>query len=272
MRIGLIDGRDFRIGDQRARLDKTAKPVAGVGIVSEAFTRAWFDGRDPIGQVISVRQSKDQSAPMEIIGYVRDAAYLNLREPLSATVYVPSGLREHNAFLVRTAGDPLSQAPALRNAVSRTRSDFRVRSIETQDGYVQWHLIRERLLAALSVFFAVVVVVLASLGLYGVLNYSVTQQRREIGIRMALGARPAHVLQTVAADVFVMVGAGSLAGVAAGVISARFVESFLFEVRASDLAIMTTPVAILICVALISGFQPAIRSVRIDPAQTLRAD
>src|SRR5688572_23546387 len=160
---------------------------------------------------------------MEIIGLVRDASYGNVREPIRPTVYVPIENRGGGTFIVRTARDPLALAPALRHEVSRARSEFRVSSIESQSALVLRHMIRERLLATLSMFFALLALVLAGIGLYGVLNYSVIQQRREIGIRMALGARSAHVVRRVTADMFGSVCLGLAIGVAAGVASGSFV-------------------------------------------------
>jgi ABC-type antimicrobial peptide transport system permease subunit len=180
--------------------------------------------------------------------------------------------RRATAFLLRTAIDPYTLAPTLRREVTRARSDFRVRTIGTEEDFVRWHLVRERLLATLSLFFAVVALVLAAVGLYGVLNYSVTCQRREIGIRMALGARSRHVLRQVTSDVFSMICVGSIVGLAGGLASGRFIESLLFEVKATDFSMVAAPILTLIIVAILAALPPAIRAAHIDPAQTLRAD
>ena len=184
--------------------------------MNEAFARTYFDGQNPVGKSVDVRQGKDIGARMEIVGYVRDASYRFLREAFQPTVYVPRGEESGGTFIVRTAGDPLTLAPILRREISQARSDFHVRSLGPQSAFVRRQLIGERLLATLSMFFAIVALVLAAIGLYGVLNYSVVQQRREIGIRLALGARSAHVVRRVTAGIFAMVFVGLAVGLAGG--------------------------------------------------------
>jgi ABC-type antimicrobial peptide transport system permease subunit len=129
---------------------------------------------------------------------------------------------------------------------------------------------RERLLATLSLFFAIVALVLAAVGLYGVLNYSVTRQRRQIGIRMALGARARHVVSRVTADAAIVVVAGSAAGVAAGVAAGRFVEALLFEVKPTGPGPVAATILTLAAVALAAALPPAIRAARTNPAAMLR--
>jgi predicted permease len=269
MGITRLAGRDFRPGDPQARLNQN-QPVAGVGIVNEAFARVYFDGRNPVGRTVEVRQGKDVSAPMEIIGYVRDAAYATVREPMTPTIYVPMMQRRNNTLLVRTAGDPLALVPTLRAAISKTPT--RVKTIQSQSQFVTWQLLRERLLATLSLFFAIVALILAGFGLFGVLNYSVTQQRREIGIRMALGAGSAHVVRRITLSTGAVVAAGCVAGLAGGVIGARLVESLLFEVKITDADMVAAPVIALLIAAVAATLAPAIRAVQIDPARTLRSE
>ncbi|HTX33884.1 MAG TPA: ADOP family duplicated permease [Bryobacteraceae bacterium] len=269
MRIGWIEGRDFRPGDGNALL-KDGQPQAGVGIVNQAFARTYFNGRDPVGLSVEVGVGNQIYAPIEIIGYVRDAAYANLREPTRPIVYVPLLSGADQSILVRTAGDPLPLAPLLRREILQARPDFLVHQIQPQSNFIDWGLLHERLLALLSFFFAVVALVLAAIGLYGVLNYAVAQRRREIGIRMALGARSAQVVHRVTADGAVMVSLGAALGVAAGLASGRFLETLLFEVKPTDPTAVLAPLLALMATALLAAVPPAIRAVRIDPARTLR--
>jgi predicted permease len=270
MRIGLIDGRDFRPGDSAPRLVGDNRPVAGVGIVNEVFARTYFSGERPLGRIVDVGTSgRGVTIPMEVVGVVRDAVYRNLRDPIRPTVYVPIDPKK-GVILLRTSASPLQFAPFVRREVSA--AGYRVRNIDGQSALVRRHLIRERLLATLSLFFAIVALVLAGVGLYGVLNYSVVQQKREIGIRLALGARALHVVQRVTTTQFAMVALGSAAGLAAGLASARFVESLLFEVKATDVSSLAIPIAVLFAAAVLAALPPALRAARIDPAQTLRGE
>jgi len=272
MRIGWIDGHDFRPSDVPPKLQGEAQLVGGVGIVNEAFARAYFDGQSPVGRTVAVREGKNLFAPMQIVGYVRDACYSNVREKVRPTVYVPIERNNGITYIVRTAGDPLALAPVLRSEIRQARPDLLIRGIETQSALVQRQMVRERLLATLSMFFAMVALVLALVGLYGVLNYSVIRQRREIGIRMTLGARPGQVVHQVTSGLLGLVCLGMLLGLAGGVACQRFVETILYEVKATDPVMIGAPLLTLLCAALLAALPPAIRAVRIDPAQTLRSE
>ncbi len=273
MRIGFVDGRDFRSGDVPPRFPwQKESPRGGVAIVNQAFAQAYFDGRSPVGHSVDLVPDKDAVVPLQIVGCVRDAAYSEVRETIRPTVYLPLSQKEGGTLLVRTAGDPRALGPILRRAVTEADASFGVEGIELQSDLVRRQMIRERLLAALSFFFAVVVLVLASVGLYGVLNYSVIRQRREIGIRMALGAGPAHVVRRATVGMLAMVCLGSAAGIAGGIAGAHVVENFLFEVKASDPSMIAWPLLSLLTASLLAALPPAIRAVRIDPARTLRSE
>jgi ABC-type antimicrobial peptide transport system permease subunit len=141
-----------------------------------------------------------------------------------------------------------------------------------QSELVRQQMVRERLLATLSGFFAGVTLLLAAIGLYGVLNASVVQERREIGIRMALGARAWHVVRGVTAGIFAMAALGSAIGLAGGFAFGRVIEGLLFQIKATDAAHLAAPLLVLAAAAGLAAIAPALRAVRIDPAQTLRAE
>jgi putative ABC transport system permease protein len=273
MGISLIAGRDFHPSDKPPHLDATGQPVAGAGIVNEAFARAFFGGQNPVGRTVNLLQSKEQTAPLQIVGLVRNAVYYNLREPVRPTIYVvPMKPRQYGTLFVRTAAAGQSFASTVRQQISGARHGLTVFQIQPQANFVRSKLLRERLLAMLSLFFAVVALALAAIGVYGVLNYSVTRQRREIGIRMALGARPGHVVRRVTGDAAVVVCLGSSAGVAAGVAAGRVTEALLYDIKPTGLDAVAAPILTLTLVALIASVPPAVRAARVDPAQTLRSE
>jgi len=176
-------------------------------------------------------------------------------------------------FVVRSSNsNPLALASMLRREVPRARSEFRVSNIRTQTEINQTHTMRERLLALLGAFFAAVALLLAGIGLYGVLDYSVLQQRREIGIRMAIGAQAGDIASRVIAEAFSMVILGAMAGVALGIGSTRYIESLLYGVKGGDPRMLALPALTIIIATLIAALPPVIRAVRIDPAEMLRAD
>jgi predicted permease len=266
MRIPMIDGRDFRPEDRHPK----------VAIVNERFAKVFFGGQNPVGKTFTIPRFNGER--VEIVGLVRDAVYSNQREGIRATAYTPAHSELGHAlpfatFLVRAASDDLQTlSTLLRREVSRVRPEFRVSTVRTQTELVQLHTIRERLLAALALFFAGVSLMLAAVGLFGVLDYAVQRRRREIGIRLALGAPPVHVAGKVTVEVFAMVLIGAAAGLAAGVAAERYIESLLYQVKATDLTMLVLPTLVIFAAAVVAALPPVIRAVRIDPAGMLRAD
>jgi ABC-type antimicrobial peptide transport system permease subunit len=176
-------------------------------------------------------------------------------------------------FVVRTrSANPLALASILRQEVPRARSEFHVTNIRAQAEINLAHTLRERLLAMLAMFFAGVAVLLAGIGLYGVLDYGVLQQRREIGIRVAIGAQPGDIAQRVAGDAGSMVLLGTIAGVALGMASVRYIESMLFEVKGTDTGMLILPALVILLAAALASVPAVIRAVRINPVTMLRAD
>jgi ABC-type antimicrobial peptide transport system permease subunit len=205
-----------------------------------------------------------------------------MRGPILPVAYVPfrkvddkGALRPvgRGTFIVRTSSsDPWALAAVLRREVTRARPEFRVSNMETQAEINQVHTVRERLLAMLAVFFAGIALLLAGVGLYGVLDYSVLQRRREIGIRMAIGAQPGGIARLVTVEVFSMVLAGALAGLALGMASARYIASLFYQVKATDLDVLALPSLAILAAALLAALPAVIHAVRIDPVTALRAE
>jgi ABC-type lipoprotein release transport system permease subunit len=264
MKIRWIDGRDFRSGD--------ADP--GVAIVSETFARQYFGGENPIGKTFDKVEEDGVRVRFQIVGLVGDARQRDMREPITSTVYVPfQSMSASGAIIVRTSGsNPLAAAAMLRQEVSRARPEFRVSNIRTQREINLSNTVRERLLAMVALFFSAVALLLAGVGLYGVLDYSVLQRRREIGIRMAVGAPAGDIVRRVTADVFAMVLVGAAAGLALGTTAVRSIESLLYQVKASDLGMLALPCLTILAAAAVAAVPAVIRAVRIDPVATLRSE
>jgi predicted permease len=267
MKIPLLDGRDFRESDTSP----------GVAIVNETFAAQFFNGESPIGKTFAKGGSRYQ-----VVGVARDAPYRSMREPILPVAYVPFHPVDANGaiqpirratFIVRTSSaNPLALASTLRQEVPRARSEFRVSNIRTQEELVRAQTIRERLLAMLALFFAGVALLLAGIGLYGVLDYGVLQRRREIGIRMAIGAQAGDIARRVTADIFSWVLVGALAGVALGLASVRYIEALLFGVKPTGLGMLALPAATIFATALLAAAPAVLHAVRIDPVKMLRAE
>ncbi len=274
MRIPLLAGRDFRAGDLYMTPSRS-----GVAIVNQAFARQYFDGRNPVGKTF---EAGSQGARFEIVGLVGDARYFDMRQPFVPVAYNvfrwADGadwyrVLKMNTFIVRTsAPNPLALASVLRLEVSRARPDFYVSNVRTQKELIRMHTVRERLLAMLALFFAAVALLLAGLGMYGVLDYSVFLRRREIGIRMALGAQAGDIARRIALEVLAMVAAGAAAGLALGMASARYLESILFQVKTTDLEALALPSLAMLAAALLAALPALLHAVRIDPGKVLRAE
>jgi predicted permease len=269
MKIPWIDGRDFRAGESSP----------SVALVNRAFAVQFFQGLNPIGK--SFGSGKDR---IQVVGYIRDARSRDsLRIPVRPTMYLPfhvaadeSGALKpmsRGTFVVRTSTpNPMAMAALLRREVAVARPEFRVSNIRPQAEINLSRTLSERLLAMLALFFAGVALLLSGVGLYGVLDYSVVQRRREIGIRMAIGAQALDVAGRVTADVFRMVLVGSAAGLALGLMSVRFIESILYQVKAGDLGMLVLPSLTIVAVALLAAAPAVMRAVRIDPADILRSE
>jgi predicted permease len=269
MRMRLVEGREFRVGDGSPRRDASKQPVPGVAVVNETFARVYFDGKSPIGQRVIVDSS---SAPMEIVGMVADAVYFSVREPSHPAVYIPIEARNGATIMIRTTSGAADLQRVLRHEVVKLRPGLQVHEVTPFEAVVAQQMIRERLLAALSTFFAALALLLAAVGMYGVLNYAVTRERREIGMRMALGARPGHVVGLITTRLLGMVGLGALAGIAGGLVFGGAVGVLLFQIEPTSPMPLVVPVLVLGVAATMAALPPALRAVRIDPAQTIKSE
>ncbi|MGO9271025.1 MAG: ADOP family duplicated permease [Terriglobia bacterium] len=272
MRIPVIDGRDFHANET----------YPGFALVNQTFAKEYFKGESPLGKSFETVTPEGKRLRFEVVGLVGDACYDDVREPIWPQAYFPfrwvdakGGLQPMGSgtLIVRTSGpNPAALAPTLRRELSRARPEFRVNNIRTQLEINESHTVRERLLARLAFFFGVVALLLAGVGLYGVLDYTVLQRRREIGIRRALGAQAGDVAQRVTVDVLAMVLAGALAGLVFGLASVKYIEALLYQVKATDPRMLALPALTILAAALLAALPAVIHAVRIDPAKTLRAE
>jgi len=258
MGIRLLEGRGF------ARRD--LGPNSSAVVVNEAFARSFFPGQSVVG-----KQFDRDGDLLEIVGLVGDAKYLEIREPMSPTIYVPLGGQGDTVLAVRAA-DAGRIAPLLRQEILRAAPSVKVRSVTLQATLIDDLLVRDRLLALLSGFFGTVALLLVAIGSYGVLSYSVVQRTREIGIRMALGARAFQVIRLVISEIAVTVSLGVVAGLAGGFVLGHYVTRLLFEVKPGHAATVVFPLLGLMVVCLFAALPPTLRAVRLNPVVALRQE
>ena len=272
MKIPLLAGRDFRNSD--------AYP--NVAIVNQAFARKFLNDEHPVGRFFEKSDDHGKRERMQVVGVARDADYSDVHEAMLPVVYVPlhsidkqGVMRPLNeeTFIVRTSSaNPLALASTLRQEVQHVRPQFHVTNIRTQQEIDQAQTIRERLLAMLAFFFGAVALLLAGVGLYGVLNYSLLQRERELGIRLALGARMSDVARNVTGGIFSAVCLGAVVGLGLGIASTRYIASLLYQVKTTDPGVLAFPSLIILATALLVAVPAVIRALRIDPVAMLRAE
>jgi putative ABC transport system permease protein len=263
MKIPLLQGRLFHAGD------------TGVTIVNQEFARVYFGGENPIGKSFDVIPGGEWGRGFRIIGVAGDTRYRRVRDPVLPIAYIPyQGSWHVETFMIRMrpSGHTAAVASILRNAVVRARPGFRVTRIRTEDEILRAQTVRERLLATLGAFFGAVALLLTATGLYGVLAYSISQRRREIAIRLAIGAPGRRIAQLVTRRILAMMLMGVLMGGLLSLWSVRYMRSLFYEVSPSDLKMIAFPLLMLGIVGLVAGPPAVLRAVRVDPANVLRAE
>jgi putative ABC transport system permease protein len=265
LRMRLLEGRDFEWRDVRPGGDARV-------IVNESFARRYFPGESALGKRFFQVGGKNALLAQEVIGVVRDAKYSSVREAAPPTVYLPQWSPGWGALQIRSSLDYAAVAALLREELPRAHPAFRVVDMTLQSTLVNNVLVRERVLAVLSAFFAIVAIILVAVGLYGVLSYSVVARTREIGIRLALGARPFGVMQLVVKEILLVLAIGIALGVAGGITASRFTAALLYGVKPSDLWSLGLPLVCLLITCAIAASLPALRATRVDPMTALRSD
>jgi predicted permease len=266
----LLSGRDF--------IDADGKNAPRVGIINEAAARLYYPGLNPIGQIYwqynySVKDRP--KSPVQVIGVVKDAKYRRLRDEAPATVYQPL---EQSLTPVEYGSFELNFDGPLADVVSRVKQA--AQAVDPHLGF-EFHLfsdqvresvLRERLLAVLAGFFAALALLLAAIGLYGLMSYVTQQRTAEIGVRMALGARRADIVGMVLRDVAVLIAIGVALGVPASFAATRIVKTMLYGVGVSDPLTLIAAIVLMTTTGGLAAFLPARRAARVDPNVALRCE
>ena len=260
--VPLMSGREFTDGD-----------VAGapkVVIVNEAFAKKFNLGRDAVGKHMA---QGDGKLDIEIVGLVQNAKYSQVKQEVPPLFFRPYRQSERvgsNTFYVRSASDPAQILRAIPTVVARLDPNLPVEDLKTMPQQVRENVFLDRMISTLSAAFALVATILAAIGLYGVLAYTVSQRTREIGLRMALGADAARVRRMVLKQVAVLIAIGGVIGIGVAVLLGHFAESLLYQLKGYDPAVLSVTAVLLTVVALAAGYIPAYRASRVHPMQALR--
>jgi putative ABC transport system permease protein len=261
MRIPLRRGRNFT--EQEVR--QSDKAI----VVSQAFVDSVFPNEEALGKRLII-WSGIRNEPYEIIGIVGDTRYQSLQGEPSATMYVPTRELLFVNLVIRTQGDPLSLVGGVRKEVNALDPDQPIAAIRPMTEWVAMSAAGARYRTTLLGLFALLAMILAATGIYGVMSYSVAQRTQEIGVRMALGARPLDVLKLVVRQGMMLALIGVIVGLAGALALTRVMSSLLFGVTERDPITFVAVAALLIVVAFISCFVPAHRATRVDPLIALR--
>jgi putative ABC transport system permease protein len=265
MHIPLRRGRWFTEREMRERSD--------VVIVNEALARQYFPDQDPIGQRISIAMT-NPIRPTEIVGVVADARYAELTSATRPMTYWPHPQLSYPAMTltVRAAADPLTLAPSIEREIQFLDKDQPVADVRTMDQWMSRALSRERFSSTLLAAFAGLALLLASIGIYGVMSYAVSQRQSEIGLRLALGAEPGRVRQLILGAGLRLVVAGLAIGLGMGLVLSRALTSQLYQTRLADPSTIVSAMLLLAAVAAVAIYLPARRASRLNPIVALRAE
>jgi predicted permease len=261
MGMGLLHGRDF------AATDTSANPK--VAIVNETFARSFLPGEEPIGKSFQIASDEYQ-----IVGVCGDAKYKNLRSEVPPTMYLCHRQTSPGAmcFEVRSALPPLSLVPAVRKAVASLDPNIPLADIKSQRRQLDQSMAPERLFASLCSFLALLAMLLSCIGLYGLMAYSVARRTGEIGIRMALGARPRDVARPILREAVLLAAAGLAVGVPMALALAHLIRSVLFGIQPYDPATLIGSALLLTGVAVLAAWIPARRATKVDPLVALKCE
>jgi len=263
MGIPFVQGRGFGPQDT-----KSSQKVA---VVTEAMAQKFFPTGNPIGKRFGI-EGRESTEAIEVIGVVKDAKYGNLKEPFRPMAFypytqVPDVLSN---FVVRFSGPSSAVVPQVRETIKQINRNLPVDDVVSLSDHIGRSLVPQKLIARLALFFGLLALLLACVGLYGVMSYGVARRTNEIGIRMALGARGASVLWLVLREAVVLVVIGLVVGVLASLALTKTAASLLYELKPNDPLTIAMATIVLMMVALVAGYLPARRAARVDPMIALR--
>ena len=265
LRIPIAFGRGFT-----ARDNQHAPKVA---VVNQQFAKEVFPNVNPIGKTLTSCRQGEISAPIEIVGVSADAKYSSIRERVPPTVYFPylqSDEAQRMTFELKTAASTPSITAEIREAVRSVDKDLPLLDVRTQTQQIEATLTNERVFATLTTGFGLLALILASIGIYGIMSYTVSRRTNEIGIRMALGARSSQVLSMVLRETLLLALLGVVAGLTAAAALTQLAASMLYNLKPTDPLTFSAAALLLVVIALAAGFTPARRASRVDPIDALR--
>jgi predicted permease len=273
--VPILGGRDFTLKDvdqvqHGADKDDMSPRVV---IVNQKFAKRFFGSANPIGRRVGFGSDPGTKTDMEIVGVIKDIKYTNLRDDIPIQMFIPYLASRYVGSMtvyVRTSLDPIQAFAALRAQVRQLDANLPLYGMRTVDEQVENSLLIERLIAGLSTVFGCLATLLAMVGLYGVMAYTVERRTREIGIRMALGAFHRDVIWLVMREVVLLVAIGIMAGLAASFALTQYVQSQLFGVTRNDPLTIVLATVALAAVGCLAGYIPALRASRTDPMHALR--
>ena len=275
--VPITAGRDFRLTDnrvvKRANATDDFDTTPTTIIINEKLAKRFFAGRNPVGMHLGFGTDPGTPTDMEIIGVVKDIKYTNLRDEIPIQAYVPymnSPYLGGMTIYARTLGEPDQLMASIRAKVREMDANLPIYAMRSMEAQISNSLSTERMIASLSTVFGFVATVLAIIGLYGVMSYSVAQRTREIGIRMALGAEQGKVIGMVMREVLTLIAIGVGVGVPAALLLTRVVKSQLYGLQAHDPWTLGLATGLLAMVACAAGYIPALRASRVDPMKALR--
>ena len=267
-----FDTMEIRLAAGRPLTERDTATAPKVALINEAAAKKHFPNENPIGQRFG--SSVENNSQIEIVGIVHDAKYSSVRDPAPPTFYIPYMQTRAGGVMVavRTAGLPASVTSSVREAVRQVDPNLPMMDVSTQIEQVERRFAQEKVFAQAYALFGGLALLLAAIGLFGLMSYSVSRRTNEIGIRMALGAQRQDVLRLVMRESMILVAAGVVVGVAIAAGASRLVTTLLFGLAGTDSLTIAGAIVVMVIVSALAGFLPARRASRVDPMIALRYD